>query len=58
MHITGHVENTAPTVVAKASLPRHCLAIEVQLFHARVLRECVYQAIAYQWVYMLLYCPW
>jgi hypothetical protein len=36
-----HIENTASSTVAKACLPRHCLATDVLLFRVRILRECV-----------------
>jgi hypothetical protein len=46
MRGADHTENITPSIVAKASLPRRCLATEVILLRARVLRECVYQAVA------------
>jgi hypothetical protein len=52
-HVSGvrirgadHVENTASSFVAKACLERRCLAIDILLLRARMLRECVYQAVA------------
>jgi hypothetical protein len=45
MRGAGHTENIAFPIVAKVHLPRRCLAIEVML-RARVLRECIYKAVA------------
>jgi hypothetical protein len=53
MRCADHIENTASSVVARAYLTRRCLAIEVLLLRSRVLRECVYQAVAY-YVYIFL----
>jgi hypothetical protein len=41
MRGTDHIENTAYSIVVKAWLPRRCLAIEVPLLHACVLREYI-----------------
>jgi hypothetical protein len=39
------MENTA-CIVDEARLPRRCLAIDVLLLRARVLRGCVYRPVA------------
>lgn len=53
---TDNIENNASSVVAKACLQRRYLAIEVLLMLA-CLRERVYQAFAWQWVYTLRHKP-
>jgi hypothetical protein len=39
-------ENTASSIVLKACLQRRCIAIDVLLLRAHVLRECVYRPVA------------
>jgi hypothetical protein len=55
MRGADHTENAAFSIVAEACLSRRCLVIEVLLLRTRVLRECVYQAVAQQRVYRLQY---
>jgi hypothetical protein len=55
MRVADHIENTTSTIVTKVYLPRRCLAIEILFLHTRMLRECVYQVVAWQWVYTLYF---